>query len=237
MGVFRSRFQAVVEAELLPPFLPNGCSEFWRWYGHKFTDLSYKEADKISLKNQEFIRELFPRTPVYVSLMPKSVQDVIGAINPNTQGVARMLRSIGFAYNNRIDPFDGGPHFSANLVEITLVRDTFHLEVSDEILSKSSMNIQPETGLIARLSPRKGSLFKAVPAYFERRDGRVVLTPETRELLELSPGETIGATSFPIRLDHKPKESNFGKKTILFCRQCHFGSECLDRRLSHRIRE
>ena len=41
---------------------------------------------------------------------------------PNTRGVQRMLERIGFRYVERIDPFDGGPHFEANLADVTLVR-------------------------------------------------------------------------------------------------------------------
>jgi arginine N-succinyltransferase len=35
-----------------------------------------------------------------------------------------MLRDVGFSYANRIDPFDGGPHFHARTDDITLVRAT-----------------------------------------------------------------------------------------------------------------
>ena len=35
-----------------------------------------------------------------------------------------MLRAIGFNYAERIDPFDGGPHFHARTDEITLVKAT-----------------------------------------------------------------------------------------------------------------
>jgi arginine N-succinyltransferase len=35
-----------------------------------------------------------------------------------------MLRRIGFNYVDRIDPFDGGPHFIAKTDEITLVKKT-----------------------------------------------------------------------------------------------------------------
>src|SRR5262249_42988754 len=56
--------------------------------------------------------------------MPKRVQEVIGVVGPKTRGVEKMLRAIGLTYAHRIDPFDGGPHFSAKTDEVTLVRAT-----------------------------------------------------------------------------------------------------------------
>ena len=43
----------------------------------------------------------------------KNIQDAIGEVGPSTQGAKAMLTKIGFRYDERIDPFDGGPHFSA----------------------------------------------------------------------------------------------------------------------------
>ena len=67
-----------------------------------------------------FIRDLFPRGEVYASLLSKEAQDVIGKVGAQTRGVERMLRRVGFRYAERIDPFDGGPHFVANADEVTL---------------------------------------------------------------------------------------------------------------------
>jgi arginine N-succinyltransferase len=38
--------------------------------------------------------------------------------------VEKLLRRIGFRYAHRVDPFDGGPHFTARMDEITLVEET-----------------------------------------------------------------------------------------------------------------
>ena len=35
-----------------------------------------------------------------------------------------MLRRVGFRYAQRIDPFDGGPHFVADASEISLITET-----------------------------------------------------------------------------------------------------------------
>ncbi|HVH45549.1 MAG TPA: arginine N-succinyltransferase, partial [Labilithrix sp.] len=93
---------------------------YWRRFG-SFTDLSYAEADKLSRQNKEFIRGLFPEGTIYASLLPRQAQDVIGKVGAQTRGVEKLLRRIGFRYAERVDPFDGGPHFTAPTDEISLV--------------------------------------------------------------------------------------------------------------------
>ncbi len=124
MAMHRGLFRNEVVAELLPPLLPDGTSHLWEALGRKFTDMSYSEADRLSKRNKEFIKSLFPNGDVYVSLLPNDAQDVIGKVGRETRGVEKMLRRIGFQYCNRIDPFDGGPHFRAATDEILLVKRT-----------------------------------------------------------------------------------------------------------------
>ena len=86
--------------------------------------MTYQEADRLSQTNKEFIRALFPADSIYISLLPYAVQELIGQVGPETKGVEKMLRRIGFEYADRIDPFDGGPHFIAKTDDITLVKHT-----------------------------------------------------------------------------------------------------------------
>jgi arginine N-succinyltransferase len=129
MAMHRGLFRNEVVAELLPPLLPDGRSHLWEALGRKFTDMSYLEADKLSKRNKEFIKSLFPTGDVWASLLPQDAQDVIGKVGRETRGVEIMLRRIGFQYCNRIDPFDGGPHFRASTDEIQLVKRSRRLRV------------------------------------------------------------------------------------------------------------
>lgn len=117
----RADFGAELLAELLPPLEPDGTSHLWEAIGRRFTGLSYREADRLSKRNKEFIRGLFP-DHVHATLLSEQAQRVIGAVGPQTQGVEKLLRRIGFTYADRIDPFDGGPHFTAPTDAVTLVR-------------------------------------------------------------------------------------------------------------------
>ncbi len=123
IAMHRAYFQNYVLAELMPPLEPDGRSLLWEAVGRHFTDMSYRDADRLSRKNKEFIRSLFPPGDIYASLLPPQAQAVIGKVGRDTRGVEKLLRRIGFRYVDRVDPFDGGPHFAARTDEITLIRD------------------------------------------------------------------------------------------------------------------
>src|SRR5580698_11564733 len=122
IAMHRDWFKGELLAELLPPLEPDGTSHLWDAVGRKFTEMTYADADRLSKKNKEFVKGLFPEGAIYASLLPQDAQDVIGKVGVQTRGVEKMLRRIGFKYAWRVDPFDGGPHFTAPTDEVTLVR-------------------------------------------------------------------------------------------------------------------
>ncbi len=126
----RELFRDEVLAELLPPLEPDGTSHLWDSVGRKFTDMTYADADRLSKKNKEFIKALFPEGAIYASLLPEKAQGVIGRVGAQTRGVEKMLKRIGFRYAERVDPFDGGPHFTSPTDEILLVQRTAKVQVS-----------------------------------------------------------------------------------------------------------
>jgi arginine N-succinyltransferase len=130
VAAHRELFRDELLAELLPPLEPDGTSHLWDALGRKFTDLTYAEADRLSKKNKEFVKGLFPEGAIYASLLPESAQAVIGKVGAQTRGVERLLRRIGFRYAWRIDPFDGGPHFTVPTDDVTLVRATRRARVA-----------------------------------------------------------------------------------------------------------
>jgi len=124
LAAHRSLFQQEVLAELMPPLEPDGTSHLWEALGRRFTGLSYLEADKLSKKNKEFIKGLFPEGVIHATLMSDEAQKVIGKTGTQTRGVEKLLRRIGFRYAHRVDPFDGGPHYTARMDEISLIAET-----------------------------------------------------------------------------------------------------------------
>jgi arginine N-succinyltransferase len=124
MAAHPELFQDEVLAELMPPLEPDGTSLLWEALGRRFTDMSYVEADRLSKRNKEFIKSLFPEEVIYASVLSEAAQSVIGKTGAQTRGVEKLLRRIGFRYAHRVDPFDGGPHFTARMDEISLVEQT-----------------------------------------------------------------------------------------------------------------
>jgi len=191
IGMHRAWFRDTVLAELLPPLLPDGKSLLWEALGKKFTGLDYLEADKLSRSNKEFIKELFPAVDIYATLFPARTQRVIGKVGPNTEGVKKMLERIGFQYVERIDPFDGGPHFEAKTEEISLIRKLRRCKLLDrEIESEDELHLVA----IERKDP--ANRFRAVKTP-TRIDGETICLPAwARDVLRVEPGERVYCIPF-----------------------------------------
>lgn len=181
-----SLFRNEILAELLPPLEPDGTSHLWEALGRHFTDMSYAEADVLSSENKSFIRDLFPSGRIYVSLLSKDAQGVIGKVGAQTKGVEKMLRRIGFRYAERIDPFDGGPHFVADVDEISLVRHTKSATFAGALEDKA----RAESALVAR-EYEGPPYFRAVPALAAIAGAEARVSRDAAEHLELAPGEPI----------------------------------------------
>lgn len=182
------RFRRRILAELLPPLEADGTSLLWEAIGRKFTGLSYQEADLISKHNKEFIRTLFPGEGVYASLLPKEAQALIGEVGPETKGVERMLTSLGFEYQKRIDPFDGGPHFSARTEDIPLLRALQILPLDEPGPGRDEHLIAVE-----REGAPPSQRFACVKAPCAVVDGRIQIPREAHEALGVAPGVVVSA--------------------------------------------
>lgn len=196
IAMYRRRFRPWVIAELMPPLLEDGRSELWEYLGRNFTGLDYQEADKLSQRNKEFITSLFPQSPLYVSLLPKHVQDLIGQVGDETKGVRRMLENIGFEYSERIDPFDGGPHFEAQCEDISLVQNARLCMVARDALKDEAAPEEDRVRAMVGVGQPEG------PTGFRARMDSVVfdganirVTQTTKKLLRLSAGQTVWAVA------------------------------------------
>ena len=190
MAMHRAWFRERVLAELLPPLLDDGRSLLWEAFGKKFTGLDYVEADKLSRRNKEFIKELFPASDVYATFFPERVQRIIGQVGEETRGVQRMLERIGFHYAGHIDPFDGGPHYEANLVDLSLVR---HFRTAT--LGKEPFELEAEPMLVA-VEGKGPQRFRAVRCPVRFDDHVAYLPAQARTLLRAKPGDKLSMIPF-----------------------------------------
>jgi arginine N-succinyltransferase len=186
LAAHRDLFRDELLAELLPPLEPDGTSHLWEALGRHFTGQSYLEADLLSSENKDFIRDLFPTDVIYVNLLDPQAQAVIGKVGSQTQGVERLLKRLGFKYASRVDPFDGGPHFTARTEEVTFVQNTRRAPLTTQPLSALD-----QRGLVAR-EYAEPPYFRAVPTEFALMpDGAVVISEATADHLEIEPGAEL----------------------------------------------
>jgi arginine N-succinyltransferase len=123
MALHAERFKNTIHAELMPPLDDEGNSPLWEAIGRKFFNMDYQEADLLSKKNKEFILSLFPSNLIYQALLPTEARLAIGKVGADTEPVKKMLEEIGFEYTQEVDPFDGGPHYRAELGHIKPVKE------------------------------------------------------------------------------------------------------------------
>ena len=150
--------------------------------------MTYAEADRASKKNKEFIKGLFPEGAIYATLLPQDAQDVVGKVGRETRGVEKMLRRIGFRYAWRVDPFDGGPHFTAPTDEVALV-ERAHPARLGKVLSASDA---PKTRALLAVETPEPPFFRCVYAPCKASgEGAAEVTKEAAEHLGLIEGATV----------------------------------------------
>ncbi len=107
---FPSRFSEQVFAEIRGWFDENEQSPFWEHLGRKFFGVTYQKADFMSaVDGSQFISDLMPKYPVYLDLLPKAAQDVVGKVNRDAEPALKILEQEGFQDTGYVDIFDAGP--------------------------------------------------------------------------------------------------------------------------------
>jgi arginine N-succinyltransferase len=123
----RPRFGDRILAELRGVIDEAGGSPFWDGVAGKFFGMSFQEADQFNaVHGNQFIADLMPKHPVYIAMLNDHARSVIGVPHPNGRAAMRMLENEGFAFENYVDIFDGGPTMTARTDQVASVRDAKH---------------------------------------------------------------------------------------------------------------
>jgi len=108
-----------------------GGSPFWDGVAGKFFGMSFQEADQFNaVHGNQFIADLMPKHPVYIAMLPETARAVIGVPHPTGRAAMRMLENEGFAFENYVDIFDGGPTMTARTDQVASVAGAKHVEIS-----------------------------------------------------------------------------------------------------------
>ena len=128
----RARFGDRLLAELRGIIDEAGGSPFWDGVAGRFFGMNFQDADQFNaVHGNQFIADLMPKHPIYTAMLSDSARAVIGLPHPNGRAAMRMLENEGFAYENYIDIFDGGPTMTARTDTVRTIREARDMEVSD----------------------------------------------------------------------------------------------------------
>ncbi len=120
----RPRFADIVLAELRGVMDQGGHSPFWDAIGGRFFGMTFPEADEFNaIHGTQFIADLFPSSPIYVSMLPESARAVIGQPHSSGRAALKMLENENFDWDGYVDIFDGGPTVTARTDKIKTVRN------------------------------------------------------------------------------------------------------------------
>ena len=183
----RERFGDTVLAELRGVMDEGGHSPFWDAIGGRFFGMTFPEADEFNaVHGTQFIADLFPRSPVYMSMLPESARAVIGQPHPTGRAALKMLENEGFIWDSYIDIFDGGPTVTARTDNIRTIREATPLRVLDRDA------VDGQAMLVAHGAAQD---FIACYAKVEVEEEGAALDPEARKLLGVGPGDQVVAVA------------------------------------------
>ncbi|MFM8454800.1 MAG: arginine N-succinyltransferase [Gammaproteobacteria bacterium] len=119
------QFSELMIAEMRGFINEKGGSPFWDALGRQFFNIDFDEADAMTaLPGKQYIMDLMPKFPIYVHLLPKEAQSVIGQVHQDTTGAVKLLKKENFVFNQYVDIFDGGPVLECRTKSIKTVENT-----------------------------------------------------------------------------------------------------------------
>ncbi|MEW6349654.1 MAG: arginine N-succinyltransferase [Thermodesulfobacteriota bacterium] len=184
MAEYPERFEPTVIAEMRGVVDERGHSAFWEALGRHFFEMDFPRADYLSLSDKRFIADLMPTCPIYIPLLPKEAQEVVGKVHRNTEPALKMLLDEGFRFSGMVDIFEAGPIIMADLHDIRTVRDNRQTAVA-RIATELS---EAPLGLVAVF----GESFRTCTGRAAvDSDGRAIVEKATADALGVHEGDRI----------------------------------------------
>lgn len=177
---FPNRFSNLLLAQLRGVNV-NQRSPFWDAVGNKFFGISFQEAELLRSDHPDAIAEIFPRSPIYPTMLPQKAQEVIRTAHKNTIPARMLLEKEGFQISPYLDIFDAGPHMYA-------ARDSIH---SAQYSKLGRVCIRPVNTLQSTLIANTTVDFRAVMAPAQIKGEEIRLAQETAALLNAKEGDTL----------------------------------------------
>jgi len=187
ISCFPELFKAPIFAELRGWTDENGLSPFWEAVGkHFFADLDFTKADLLSATtDNQFIADMMPKHPIYLDLLPKSVQEITGKPHNKGRAALKMLLDEGFRDEGLIDIFDSGITVKAHFNDLTTIAQSAEYIVSSGYEGEVSENE-------AYIATTNLSTFNVIKTNeFSINSNSILLPTNTVMQLQLLEGQTV----------------------------------------------
>ena len=189
MAQHSERFADTVIAEMRGVSDEDGHSPFWQWLQEHFFSIEFPKADHlVGLGDKVFISELMPKYPIYVNLLSKKAQAVIGNVHEKTKPALKLLEKEGFEHRGYVDLFDAGPTVEAKLGNIRSIRES---QVCPITIGELEHISQHSSDTLA-VCNQGVSGFRATftqHAHYDHAKHTLVISQEVADALNLSQGD------------------------------------------------
>lgn len=182
-------FSDIVIAEIRGVNDDKGGAPFYDHLAQHFFQMTYSQADYISATmGNQFIADLMPKYPIYVNLLPKEAQEVIGQPLKASEAAMRLLMREGFSYEGYVDVFDAGPTLQAERRKIRAIRNSRKANVQTivEHLSGEQRYLISNT--------RMPDFRMAMDVLEPTPEGGLIISRKTANKLKLEVGDAIRFT-------------------------------------------
>lgn len=123
MAMHRAAFADELICEIQGTWDDRGQSLFWKSVGELFFGMDFITADRhCALHGKTVMAELLPAYPVYNTLLPEAVQQVIATPHPEAARTITWLTGEGMHRTRFVDPFDAGPTYRGKLEQLKSMR-------------------------------------------------------------------------------------------------------------------
>lgn len=186
IAAHKSYFADQLIAEMRGVHDHEGNAPFYNALPQHFFNLPFTKADYINAtQGNQFINDLVPKYPIYVSLLPKEAQHVIGRANAASEPAKIMLEKQGFKYTGYVDIFDGGPTMIVERDQVKTVRDS-------KLAKISKIHELPEGTPKFMVTNDKFEAFRAaIGRVVEAADGTLHITPRLASRVNAKVGDTL----------------------------------------------
>jgi len=177
------RFDPCLYAKMCGYFNEDKVSLFWEGIGRHFFDIDFDSLVHLTDEEEIDIGSILPTYPIYISLLPKQVQECIGKIHQETRPAINMLMQEGFQISDEMHVFDGGPILEIETKEVRSIKES----ILGKVIEISNRPIESQTYIVSnnRLD------FRACFSTLQIQKNGISIPAQTADALNVHLDDTI----------------------------------------------